>query len=197
MGEWDDLAPRLLAAGRRVVTYDARGHGGSTRRPPTVARAAHVQDAVTLIQHLDLAPVTLIGQSLGGHTAMLLASAHPELVDSLVLVEAGPAGSDPDLPSRIAAWLESWDPSLDRDTMVACIAELTTNSYWSEWSRITCPTLLVQGENGTMRPDEPAAMLAARPTTAHTVIPGAAHDVHLDEPRALYDAIGSFLETLA
>jgi hypothetical protein len=49
-----------------------------------------------------------------------------------------------------------------------------------------------------MRPGEPAAMPPpARPTTVHTVGPGAGHDVHLDEPRAPYDAIGSFLETLA
>ncbi|MCD7444199.1 alpha/beta hydrolase [Streptomyces lincolnensis] len=90
-GEFDDLASRLHAAGHRVVSYDARGHGASTLRPPTVTRAAHVQDAVTLIEELALAPVTLIGQSLGGHTAMLLASARPDLVGSLVLVEAGPA----------------------------------------------------------------------------------------------------------
>lgn len=116
MGEWDDLAAHLLAAGHRVVTYDARGHGASTRRPPTATRAAHVEDAVTLIHALALAPVTLIGQSLGGHTAMLLASARPDLVDSLILVEAGPAGPSPDLPARIAAWLDSWRRHAGRPT---------------------------------------------------------------------------------
>ncbi|MCT9084789.1 alpha/beta hydrolase, partial [Streptomyces fulvoviolaceus] len=68
LGEWDDLADRLLSAGRRVVAYDARGHGASTRRPPTVTRAAHVEDAVSLVDELGLAPVTVVGQSLGGHT---------------------------------------------------------------------------------------------------------------------------------
>ncbi|WP_420918435.1 alpha/beta fold hydrolase [Streptomyces caniscabiei] len=37
-GEWDDLVPRLLADGHRVVTYDARGHGASTRRPTDMSR---------------------------------------------------------------------------------------------------------------------------------------------------------------
>ncbi|MGW2387773.1 alpha/beta fold hydrolase [Streptomyces sp. NPDC001658] len=193
-GEFDDLASRLHAAGHRVVSYDARGHGASTLRPPTVTRAAHVQDAVTLIEELALAPVTLIGQSLGGHTAMLLASARPDLVSSLVLVEAGPAGSDPGLPSLIAEWLDGWDSGTDRDTMVACVAELATRDYWDEWSRVACPTLLIEGANGTMRPDEPSTMLARRPTgTRHVVVPGAAHDVHLDQPEALYGLITSFL----
>ncbi|WP_425558727.1 alpha/beta hydrolase-fold protein [Kitasatospora albolonga] len=34
----------------------------------------------------------LVGQSLGGHTALLAAAAHPGLFGGLVLVEAGPGG---------------------------------------------------------------------------------------------------------
>ncbi|AXE86207.1 alpha/beta hydrolase [Streptomyces sp. Go-475] len=222
-GEWDGVAARLAADGHRVVTYDARGHGASTRVPRTTTRAAHVQDAVTLIEELALAPVTLVGQSLGGHTAMLLAASHPHLVESLVLVEAGPGGPAPDLPAQIATWLDSWPtpftsleeakaflgheawtktlekredgwrPAFDRTTIVATVAELATTAYWPEWTRITCPTLLVQGEHGTMRPDEPATMLTRRPTTSHTRIPDAGHDVHLDQPHRLHEAIRTFL----
>ncbi|MER7479489.1 alpha/beta hydrolase [Streptomyces sp. NPDC126510] len=222
-GEWGALAPRLSADGHRVVTYDARGHGASTRIPVTTTREAHVQDAVALIDALHLAPATLLGQSLGGHTAMLLAASHPELVQSLILVEAGPAGPSPDLPAQIAGWLDSWPTpfksleeaesflgheawtrtleqradgwhsTMDRDTIIASVAELATTAYWEEWSRITCPTLLIQGERGTMRPGEPAEMLSRRPQTRLTRIPDAAHDVHLDQPERLYEAIASFL----
>ncbi|MFI5685732.1 alpha/beta fold hydrolase [Streptomyces sp. NPDC051636] len=38
MAEWDDLIARLLADGHRVVTYDARGHGDSTRTPRDMTR---------------------------------------------------------------------------------------------------------------------------------------------------------------
>jgi pimeloyl-ACP methyl ester carboxylesterase len=222
-GEWDTLAAQLSADGHRVVTYDARGHGASTRTPVTTTREAHVQDAVALIQELDLAPVTLLGQSLGGHTAMLLAASHPRLVKSLILIEAGPAGPAPELPAQIATWLDSWPTpfksleeaesflgheawtraleqradgwhsTMDRDTIIASVAELATTSYWDEWSRITCPTLLIQGEQGTMRPDEPTTMLAHRPDTVTVRIPGAAHDVHLDQPTRLHEAIAAFL----
>ncbi|GAB2742266.1 alpha/beta fold hydrolase [Streptomyces bullii] len=222
-GEWDVLASRLTAEGRRVVTYDARGHGESTRVPAATSRDAHVRDAVALIETLFLAPVTLVGQSLGGHTAMLLAAAHPRLVKSLVLVEAGPAGPSPDLPDRIAGWLDSWPtpfqsleqareflgheawtraleegpdgwyPRCDRDVMIASVAELATTAYWTQWSRITCPTLLLQGENGTMRPGEPEQMLTLRPHARREVVPDAGHDVHLDQPDRLYEVIRTFL----
>lgn len=37
-------------------------------------------------------------------------------------------------------------------------------------------------------------MLAARPATAHTVIRDASHDVHLDQPEELREAIVTFLK---
>ncbi|WP_369196500.1 alpha/beta fold hydrolase [Streptomyces djakartensis] len=222
-GEWDALAAHLSADGHRVVTYDARGHGASTRSPADTTRAAHVQDAVTVIDTLDLAPVTLLGQSLGGHTALLLAASHPHLVTSLILVEAGPGGPAPELPGRIARWLDSWPtpfaspgetaqflgheawtrtlehrrdgwhPSFDRATMISTVAELATQAYWQDWARVTCPTLLVQAEHGTMRPDEPATMLTRRPQTRLVRIPHASHDVHLDQPARLHEAVRAFL----
>lgn len=222
-GEWDTLAAHLSADGHRVVTYDARGHGASTRIPATTTREAHVREAVALIDELGLAPATLLGQSLGGHTAMLLAASHPHLVRSLILIEAGPAGPTPGLPAQIGTWLDSWPtpfksleqaeaflgheawtrnldrrddgwhPTWDRTTIIDTVAELATTAYWEEWSRITCPTLLIQGEHGTMRPDEPPTMLTHRPHTQLVRIPDAAHDVHLDQPDRLYGAIASFL----
>lgn len=223
LGEWDDLAARWESSGRRVVSYDARGHGESTRRPPSVSRAAHVEDAVTLLRELDLAPAILVGQSLGGHTAMLLAADHPEPVHALILVEAGPAGRSPELPGEIAGWLDSWPlpfasleeataflgheawarglkeradglrPRFDRDTLVRTMTELAVDGYWPQWSRIRCPTLLVRGASGTMKPVEAAEMLTRRPDTRTAVVPGAAHDVHLDQPEPLHAEIAKFL----
>ncbi|MBC9730948.1 alpha/beta fold hydrolase [Streptomyces sp. TRM68367] len=222
-GEWDALIPLFLADGHRVVTYDARGHGASTLRPADTTRAAHVRDAVALVDELSLAPVTLIGQSLGGHTAMLLAAAHPDLAGALILVEAGAGGPNPGLPAEIAAWLDSWPtpfaslaqaraflgheawtrtlenrrdgwyPAFDRTTIVDSVAELATTTYWPQWSRTTCPTLLVRGEHGTVPDADATRMLALRPDTHHTLVPHAAHDVHLDQPALLHEAIADFL----
>ncbi|MET8831956.1 alpha/beta hydrolase [Streptomyces sp. NPDC004610] len=107
-GEWDALAGRLTGAWR-VLAPDQRGHGGSERRPGEVSRAAYVADVVALVEGLGLAvPVVLAGQSLGGHTAVLTAARHPELVRALVVVEAGAGAPDPQGPERIGRWLDSW-----------------------------------------------------------------------------------------
>ncbi|MER7703348.1 alpha/beta hydrolase [Kitasatospora sp. NPDC097605] len=106
-GEWDALVARLRPR-HRVVAVDQRGHGASERRPGDVSRAAHVADTAAVLAALDLRGAVLVGQSLGGHTAMLTAAAHPGQVHALVLVEAGPAAASPGVQAEIAGWLDSW-----------------------------------------------------------------------------------------
>ncbi|MFE9049703.1 alpha/beta fold hydrolase [Streptomyces rubiginosohelvolus] len=108
-GEWEALAARF-AATHRVIAFDARGSGASTRRPGDVTRAAHVSDVRAVARRFGLAgeDTVLVGQSMGGLTALLTAAAHPELCRALVLIEAGPAGPSPGLPEQIGRWLDSW-----------------------------------------------------------------------------------------
>ncbi|MFF4943833.1 alpha/beta fold hydrolase [Streptomyces rubiginosohelvolus] len=108
-GEWEALAARF-AATHRVIAFDARGSGASTRRPGDVTRAAHVSDVRAVARRFGLAgeDTVLAGQSMGGLTALLTAAAHPELCRALVLIEAGPAGPSPGLPEEIGRWLDSW-----------------------------------------------------------------------------------------
>lgn len=106
-GEWDGLA-RNLGPRYRIVAVDQRGHGASERRPRDVSRAAYVADAVAVIAQLGLHRPVPAGQSLGGHTALLTASAHPGLLRGLVLVEAGPGRADPNVPAEIGAMLDAW-----------------------------------------------------------------------------------------
>ncbi|MET8768080.1 alpha/beta hydrolase [Streptomyces sp. NPDC004658] len=106
-GEWEAVA-RGLSPRYRVVAVDQRGHGASERHPRDVSRAAYVADAVTVIDQLELRRPVMVGQSLGGHTALLTAAAHPDRVRALVLVEAGPGSGDPNVPVAIGEWLDSW-----------------------------------------------------------------------------------------
>jgi pimeloyl-ACP methyl ester carboxylesterase len=95
--------------GHRVIAPDQRGHGLSTRRPDDLSREAYVRDVARVIEALaDGGPVTLAGQSMGAHTAMLTAAWHPALVDRLVLLEGGVGGSEDDYPARLGKWFASW-----------------------------------------------------------------------------------------
>jgi pimeloyl-ACP methyl ester carboxylesterase len=92
-GEWAETAGWLTER-CRVIAPDARGHAGSERDPPDVSPDAHVADAAFAIERLALGAVVLVGQSLGGRTALLLAAARPDLVRGLVVADASPHGGD-------------------------------------------------------------------------------------------------------
>ncbi len=102
-GEWSPTAAGLTGR-HRVIAIDARGHGHSERLPADVSRAAHVADAVFVIEQLGLGEVALIGQSLGGHSGILIAAARPDLVSSLVVIEASPgSGSRSEITAHVSA----------------------------------------------------------------------------------------------
>jgi pimeloyl-ACP methyl ester carboxylesterase len=93
----------------RVIAVDQRGHGRSTRRPEDVSRRAYAEDVVAVVHELAGGrPVTLAGQSMGGHTAMLTAAWHPDVVSRLVMLEAGVGGDEGDYPAKLGAFFSSW-----------------------------------------------------------------------------------------
>ncbi|MEU7892805.1 alpha/beta hydrolase [Nonomuraea sp. NPDC049152] len=213
--EWDPLSEQL-GDRYRLLALDQRGHGASEWHPCDTSRAAFVADVVTVIRELAVAPVILAGQSLGGVTAIQTAAAHPDLVQALLLVEAGPAPGDTDLPGHIDGWLRSWPvpfatrrdaerffgdgpvgegwasglissadglrPSFDRRVVVDVIADHSSRSNWDDWTRISCPTTVVLGEQGILPAEEVAEMRRLRPDARFVTVPNAGHDLHLDSP---------------
>lgn len=69
----------------RCVTFAHRGFAPSTDRPGGPGRDAFVDDLAALVDHLDLGPVRLVAQSMGGRTCLGYALAHPDRVRKLVM----------------------------------------------------------------------------------------------------------------
>ncbi len=83
---WEAQVP-ALAPSFRVLRVDLRGHGRSNTPPPPYALTDFAADVHQLLQQLRLAPAHVIGLSLGGMVAQLLALEHPKDVRSLVLAD--------------------------------------------------------------------------------------------------------------
>jgi len=79
----------LLSAHHRVIVYDRRGYSRSGSEPSPIRGYLEKQaeDAAMLLQGLNAIPATVVGWSMGGVIALLLALAHPELISRLVVCE--------------------------------------------------------------------------------------------------------------
>ena len=106
-GEWR-MTAEWLAGTRRVVALDGRGHGHSERQPEDVSIGAHAADAAYAIEQLGLAPAIVVGQSLGGLTAISLAAEHPDLVKAMAIVDADPQAGSENVVSDVDEWLRRW-----------------------------------------------------------------------------------------
>jgi pimeloyl-ACP methyl ester carboxylesterase len=128
-GSAEELAPTAaaLVARHRVTVLDQRGHGHSTRRPADLSRRAYADDVIALIDE----PVTLIGQSMGAHTALLVAAARPDLVRGLVMLEGGVGGATDDYPARLGRYFASWPvPFPDEAAAVEFLGPKPITAAW-------------------------------------------------------------------
>lgn len=99
---WQSAGAALAARGPRVVALDLRNHGES----PWAAACGHAEmagDVAAWIDRSGLAPVHLLGHSLGGKVAMRLAVDRPDLVARLTVVDIAPR----DYPGRLRVEFEA------------------------------------------------------------------------------------------
>lgn len=80
---------RDLSTKFRVLAVDLRNHGGSPRADE-MDYPAMVEDVLGWLEGQGLERVTLMGHSMGGKIAMLLACRHPERVERLIVVDMAP-----------------------------------------------------------------------------------------------------------
>ena len=163
---WDEDFCRLLAAGGRfVVRYDHRDTGRSQTDEP--GRPAYtgmdlVGDIARVLDAYGIGAAHVLGLSMGGALAQVLALDHPERVASLVLMSTSPAVPGGDLP-----------PVTDAYARFAASAEVD----WADADSVAAFTVAnARALTGAGRPFEEAAVRAFvardteradRPESAH------------------------------
>jgi len=134
----------LFAEGRRVVTLDYAGRGGSGRSSNVTRYApeACLRDVLDVCAALHLHHVTVIGTSFGGLLAMAIAAARPAMLRGVVLNDVGP-----DIGTDGAGFVRDFvglDPALD--SLDACATflrqrlpplSLSTDDEWRAMAALT------------------------------------------------------------
>jgi pimeloyl-ACP methyl ester carboxylesterase len=83
---WPFLADALDQA---VFAPDLRGRGRSSGLPGPVGMAQHAEDCAAVAEATGAGPLVVVGHSMGGFVATVLAARRPDLVRALVLVDGG------------------------------------------------------------------------------------------------------------
>ncbi|MFJ9443399.1 alpha/beta fold hydrolase [Kitasatospora sp. NPDC101235] len=188
--DWDTVLPDLAPA-HRVFALDLRGHGDSARTAAYSLEAMR-DDVLSFLDALGLARVDLVGHSMGGAVAHLLAEAAPERVDRLVLEEI------PALYPRPVSVLPE-DPAQDVHFDWAMVRAVKAQfdapdpAWRAGLARITARTLAVAGGPASPVPQERIAELARLIPDCRLVTVEAGHLVHGARPAEFVAAVAPFL----
>ena len=186
---WDEVVARC-ATRFRVVAMDLRGHGASSW-PGTYSFPLMRDDVLSVLDHLDLHDVVLVGHSMGGTVAYLVAQAQPARISRLVVEDAPPPyPRERPVPARPAG-----DRPFDWAVVPAIVEEVNDPSlrWWQHLPEITAPTLLVGGGPTSSIPQDLLVdVCRAVPDCTLVTIP-VGHDVHESAPDAFADAVLDWL----
>ncbi|HEX5776830.1 MAG TPA: alpha/beta fold hydrolase, partial [Caulobacteraceae bacterium] len=109
--DFEELAPRIQAAGRRVIAVDVRGRGESDRdpNPANYHPGTYAADVMALMAQQAIPSAVFIGTSMGGIITMVLASFAPQAIAGAVLNDVGPELSPVGI-ARIAGYVGQGKP---------------------------------------------------------------------------------------
>jgi pimeloyl-ACP methyl ester carboxylesterase len=163
-----------LARRWRVITWDRRGCGRSSDPGEGHTWQLWRDDLRALLDHLDIESAHLGGNSYGALLSLELALEWPHLVRSLILESGTPGG------------------------IVGAGPELVSfPARAGDLSRITAPTLIIQGEFDPFWPPSVAERLQRGIAGSRLVVsPGAAHVPHLEDPLLFNRSVEEFLSAI-
>jgi pimeloyl-ACP methyl ester carboxylesterase len=188
---WDVFASSLSAP---TVALDLRGHGASPW-PGEYTVDAMADDVLAALA--DLPVVDIVGHSMGGHVASVVAMRAPDGVRRLVLEDApvppraGPPVPDANPPDRPPEPIDyDW-------AMVAVLrraVRATNPAWWQGISRLAVPTLwLSGGPSSHLPPAHVASAVEAMPHASMRTIP-VGHLIHEAAPEEFARVVVPFLE---
>ena len=197
--DWDDVASALELAGRRVISFDMRGHGNSEWPGKGYELDKFVEDLKSVLAWLDARPV-IVAATLGGWLAMLaLGEEGVHLAAGLVLVDTPPSAGGDEARTvgvglrRVAEGPEDprWDPALLDELDVSVVQ----GRLLAAAPKLALPVLSLRGTRSGLAMGESAdALIAAIPDVEIALVEGEVHASATERLETFNSVLLDFLE---
>jgi pimeloyl-ACP methyl ester carboxylesterase len=128
--DFEVVAPRIAALGRRVIALDVRGRGRSDRdpQPARYMPPTYAQDVLQVLERLAIPRAVFLGTSMGGLITMIVAAAAQPRVAAVILNDVGPQ-LNPAAVARIAGYVGKVDPVADWEAAAETIRGINAPAF--------------------------------------------------------------------
>ncbi|MCG7562401.1 alpha/beta hydrolase [Pseudoalteromonas sp. McH1-42] len=212
-----DVLSEYLIEHFRLISIDLRGQGKSHLGDAPLTYAQYQEDIQALLSALGIRQYALFGFSDGGIVAYRLAAQNPQQVVRLVTLGSTwrLEENDPTIDTLQGLTVELWtelfpegvayynasNPTPDFPALVSAVKTLWLDTSESGYpcdlvSQITCPTLIMRGDDDFLFSLSEAVALKAKLTDASFAnIPFTAHAAHQELPELVCPIIQQFFVT--
>lgn len=128
--DFEVIAPRIAALGRRVIAPDMRGRGKSANDPDPAhyVPAVYAQDVLKLMDELNIMRAVFLGTSMGGLITIVVSTMAPDRIAASVLNDVGPKLDVTGL-SRIASYVGRSQPVASWEEAAAAVRAVNGAAY--------------------------------------------------------------------
>lgn len=201
----------------RVLTWDLRAHGGSDAPPGPWSVPDLSHDLFLLLQKLSISSTYLLGHSAGGVIAMHFAMTYPKMIKGLILV-----GTASECNERAAKWYETLALTAEREGGEAvlkkvglnertraippdsvglakaarCMGGLPRHPLTPQLKCITCPTLMIVGDQDFIGPGGSVILHRNIPGSRLEIVKDRGHGIYLEDPEGFNTLLLDFLSSI-
>jgi pimeloyl-ACP methyl ester carboxylesterase len=202
-----------LQRSHRVVQPERRGHGRTPDVPGDLTFQIMADDTIALIEQLGLHRPDLVGFSDGANIALMVAMSRPDLVGKIVAI--GPNMSVAAFTEETRAWLDTVTPQTWPAEYRQRYEALSPDGaeHWPVFAAkvidmvrrepeipcetlgaITAPTLVIGADRDIFRLEHFIAIYRAIPDCELSIIPGAGHELTVEQPTLTAAQVLRFLD---
>ena len=189
---WQEVAP-AFADTHHVYAPDMRGFGESDR-PGSYSFQEMRDDVLGLLDAIGAEHADMIGHSMGGTVAWLVAEAQPKRIARLVVEDSPPPRQGARLPRTPPAEPPGEVP-FDWQALLAIAAQVQDPdpAWWDQIPEVTAPVLMLAGGRDSHVPQNLfSEVLALLPNASVKEIP-VGHHIHREAPSEFIAAAAPFL----
>lgn len=185
----------------KVIAVDTRGQGKSTTDGKTYTYDLFAEDMNLLLAYLNIEQANVVGWSDGGNTGLIMAMKYPKRVKKLVTMGACIFINNTvvdetvlkEVNKQISQLKKNTTPGKENSSRLYTMLLTEPKHQFEELKSITCPALIIAGEDDIIKPEHTKGIAAGIPGSQLLIAAKQTHYYPVEDAKSFNEVVLIFL----